>query len=367
MAASPSSEPASGRRTLRIASRFGDYQVQEAADLAAALAESCPGAKTWILVDASIDRLHAAEIRRQCPEGRIQVIAASEEAKSFEHLGPLISAVLAGGFRRDCRLLAIGGGVVQDIAAFIAAITMRGVEWAFIPTTLLAQCDSCIGAKSSINIGPFKNQLGSFYPPRRILLVHALLLSLPGDAIRSGLGEIVKFHLVEGPSAWSEIQEVGVSPSPQRLEALIWRSLAIKRRYIEEDELDRGIRNLMNYGHTFGHAFESVTAFGIPHGIGVALGMACATFVSQAMGLVGPAHFLEVDRVLRPIYEPFQQRLAGLPIAGILQAMRSDKKHVAGTTYVILTRGPGAMEKVAVDLDAVVRPALTGFLDRILG
>ncbi len=210
--------------------------------------------------------------------------------------------MLSSGFRRDCRLLAIGGGVIQDITAFLATILMRGVGWEFIPTTLLAQCDSCIGAKSSINIAAFKNQLGSFHPPRRIHLCTGLLESLGEDAVRSGMGEILKFHLVEGGATWEAVRALPPAPSLDVLEGLVWRSLEIKRRYIEADELDTGIRAILNYGHTFGHAFESVSGFAIPHGIAVALGMAAATWISHARGMIDRAHRDEVLATLRPLY-----------------------------------------------------------------
>jgi 3-dehydroquinate synthase len=364
MAAIPSSEAGDERGRLEISSRFGAYAVVASASLAEALARACEGGKAWILADEALMALHGGAIRAACPAARVHAVAATEGAKSFEHLGPLITAVLGSGFRRDCTLVAIGGGVIQDIAAFLAAILMRGVAWEFIPTTLLAQCDSCIGAKSSINIASFKNQLGCFLPPRRIHLAIALLGSLPAEAIRSGMGEIVKFHLVEGPDDWQRIRAVPPEPTLAALEPLIWRSLSIKRRYIEADELDTGLRNILNYGHTFGHAFESVSGFAIPHGIAVALGMAAATWISHARGMVDRAHRDEVLATLRPLYGKHLDQLRGRPVGDILAAMRTDKKNVHGATYVILTAGPGAMRKTAVDLEREIATPLQDFLAR---
>jgi 3-dehydroquinate synthase len=354
--------PLSEAQTLEIASRLGGYRVVSAPSLAEAISSRSDQDKTWLIIDQAVLILHQATITQAFSAERLVSIPASESAKSYEQLGPVFERLLGSGFRRDCTLLAVGGGVVQDIAAFVAAVLVRGVRWEFIPTTLLAQCDSCIGAKSSINIGRFKNQLGCFHAPTVITVIPALLETLTGEAIRSGLGEIVKFHLLESVAAWQAVQRDLPEPSADALRQLIWTSLRIKRRYIEADEFDRGVRNLLNYGHTFGHAFESVSGFSIPHGIAVALGMAAATFISERRHLASPGHFQEVDRVLRPLYAPFNERLAAAPMASLLTAMRSDKKNIHGKTFVILTRGPGHMEKVQVDLESDIAPALGEFL-----
>ena len=357
--------PLSNGGPLSIRSKFGSYAVVASAELGLALTASTLGGKTWIVIDEAVLALHRPLISACVPPERIVALAATEESKSFERLTPAFLSLLDSGFRRDCTLLAIGGGVIQDISAFIAAVLMRGVRWEFIPTTLLAQCDSCIGAKSSINIGKHKNQLGCFYPPAVIHMVEPLLATLPQEAIRSGLGEIVKFHLLSGSADWQAIQPMIPNPDKSVLGALIWKSLDIKRPYIEEDEFDKGIRNLLNYGHTFGHAYESVTGFSIPHGIAVSLGIATATYISEHMGLVEAGHFNDVNSVLKKLYHPFEKLLAGTDVRSITRAMRTDKKNVHGKTYVILTHGPGRMEKVSVDLEAL-EPMLTDLIAHVL-
>ncbi len=350
---------------IDISSRSGPYAVESAETISQAVSRACVAGKTWVLADASVFALHDEAILESVSRERILTLEANEEAKSFERLAPVFTWLLKGGFKRDCTLLAIGGGVIQDISAFVATVLVRGIRWDFIPTTLLAQCDSCIGAKSSINIGSYKNQLGSFYPPAVIHLVPAVLATLPREAVFSGLGEVIKFHLLDGKPAWEAIQRELLPERIPALEPLIWTSLGIKKRYIEVDELDTGIRNLLNYGHTFGHAFESATGFGIPHGIGVALGMSAATFISARRHLVSAEHFLEVDSVLRRIYRPFEQRLRDAGMESILSGMRADKKNTHGATYVILTNGPGAMVKTKVDLDKEIAPLLTEFIRAI--
>ncbi len=353
-------------RALTISSRNGPYQVHFDLGLSAALAASRADGPTWLLIDAAVFALHRDAIVASFPEPeRIHAVVATEENKSYERIGPIFTWLLSTGFRRDGILVAMGGGIIQDIASFVATVIMRGVRWRLIPTTLLSQCDSCIGAKSSINIDRFKNQLGSFYAPADIYLITDLLRTLPDEAMRSGFGEIVKFHLLDGPSSWKDIQGKLRWDDVSLLQSLIHTSLAIKKRSIETDEFDRGVRNLLNYGHTFGHAFESATSFAIPHGLAVAMGMSAATFISERLGIAPKGHYREVDQVLRKLYSPCIVFLAKASVETIIAAMSTDKKNVAGATFVILTRGPGQMEKTKVDLEQQIRPLLTSYLEQL--
>ena len=247
------------------------------------------------------------------PPENVRVIEASEGAKSLDALGPHVEWLLRSGFRRDCLLLVIGGGVLQDLSCFIASTLFRGVGWTLIPTTLLAQCDSCIGSKSSINVGPYKNQMGTFYPPHQVLLAFDVLKSLPPDEIRSGLGEIIKLHLIEGEDAVTRLRPklAGFEADPKLMREMVWDSLTIKKRFIEEDEYDKGIRNLLNYGHTFGHAYESATHYAIPHGISVTLGVLTATFFSAELGWVSADYFQSLRELARPLLRSLSRYAAG--------------------------------------------------------
>lgn len=349
--------------SIPVRSRNGAYLVHSGADLRTALSNCREGGQAWLLADEAVVRLQGEAVRSAFPEvDRVLAIEASEENKSYERLGPIFTWLLSTGFRRDSILVALGGGIIQDIASFVATVIMRGARWRLVPTTLLAQCDSCIGAKSSINIDRFKNQLGSFHAPCDIHLVPDLLRTLPDEALRSGFGEIVKFHLLEGDDLWRELGDRIRWDDHAALPGLVRRSLLIKRRYIEEDEFDRGVRNLLNYGHTFGHAFESATDFAIPHGIAVALGMSAATFISERLGLASTGHHAEVEAVLARLYGDSAGHLRVELLDRILAAMGTDKKNIGGATFVILTRGPGRMEKVKVDLHNQIRPLLATFL-----
>ena len=351
---------------LTVQSSRRPYAVEEYDALAEALA-SVPAEGTLVLIDAFILDYYGDTLRSAAPHLKCLPLTASEEQKSFEKLAPVFVWLLENGLKRDGRLLVIGGGVLQDIGCFIASVLFRGVRWELIPTTLLAQCDSCIGSKSSINIQSYKNQIGTFYPPDRVLLVTDLLRTLPWDEVRSGMGEVIKLHLLAGEEPFRRLSQNldRVRIDDAVLPECIRASLLIKQPYIEKDELDTGIRNLLNYGHTFGHAYESATHYAIPHGIAVTLGMLTATCLSVQMGLVGQDHFQALRATLAPWYQPYEQKLKPLPIETILAAIKLDKKNTQQGLHCILTHGPGRMEKVRIggelDLGQSIRQAILAF------
>ena len=347
---------------LTIQSKSHPYSVEPFADLASALASSNqPG--VFCLADKKVFALYEKDFAALPPE-KIFLIEATEEQKSFEVLAPIFVWLLKSGLRRDGCLLVVGGGVLQDIGCFIASVLFRGVRWELIPTTLLAQCDSCIGSKSSINIQSYKNQIGTFYSPHRIGLTYSVLKTLPRDEIRSGLGEAIKLHLLTGEKEFTELmKDLTRLPEDQSvLPKWIVSSLQIKKTYIEQDEFDQGIRNLLNYGHTFGHAYESATHYAIPHGIAVTLGMLTATYISARLGLVGMDYFNQLKTQLRPWYEPFQEQLKTVELASVLSAIKLDKKNTKDSVNCILTRGAGRMEKTPVNLEQQLRPFLAEFI-----
>lgn len=349
---------------LTIASRTHPYQVEHFTDFEVTLAGLDNGAGTFALVDRRFGELYCEPLTRRFPKERIIDVEATEEQKGFESLAPVFLELLRRGLKRDGRLVVIGGGVVQDIGCFVATVLFRGVRWELVPTTLLAQADSCIGSKSSINIGPYKNQIGTFYAPHRILLTPAVLSTLPWDEIRSGLGEVIKLQLLAGEAGFRELMSDlrEFKGEPIVLAKWVGRSMDVKKPYIETDEFDRGVRNLLNYGHTFGHAYESATHYQIPHGIAVILGLLTATFVSTRLQFVPSEHFRELKLLLQPWHAPFGELLRVAPREAIFTAMKHDKKSTAGGTNCILTRGFGQMEKHPVASDEL-RAAVNAFLD----
>jgi 3-dehydroquinate synthase len=266
------------------------------------------------------------------------VIEATENNKKYENIAWIIETLVSKRLRRDSRLVVIGGGVTQDIGCWIASTYMRGIEWTFVPTTLLAQADSCIGSKSSINFGDHKNLLGTFYPPKVVVINRNFLSSLSQHDVRSGTAEIVKLMIIAGYAP--ELIEQNL----QDLDEALYDALMIKRRYIEIDEFDKGPRNLLNYGHCFGHAIESATNYAVPHGIAVAMGMDIANLYSDR--LYGGDNFARYHGILSHLYSDHLN--INLNVDTIIQAMNHDKKNTANKVNIIMPKNDN-IEKVALD------------------
>ena len=355
---------------FEVLSHFGNYIVEDAATAGDAVASSVraagPGG-VFVLADAKVAELHPGALGPIADKSRLRLIEATEAAKSYSAIEPILCSLIEAGIKRNSTLLVIGGGVLQDIGCFIASVLFRGIGWSLVPSTLLAQCDSCIGSKSSINVGPYKNQLGTFNAPKRVFLAPDLLTTLPEDEIRSGMGEIIKLHLVAGPDELGRLKGrlAEYTRTGLGLDQLVRDALAIKKTFIEEDEFDKGRRNLLNYGHTFGHAYESATRYGIPHGIAVVLGISTATFFSENLGMIEAGAADGIDELLAPWYRPFDRTLLGTDLEAVLKAMALDKKNTGNAITCVLTRGPGAMEKVPLDAQSQVRPMLERYYERL--
>ncbi|MFP6583747.1 MAG: AroB-related putative sugar phosphate phospholyase (cyclizing), partial [Candidatus Hydrogenedentota bacterium] len=335
--------------TLSIRSSKMTYEVRFEDDFAAVLAGHLePG--DHIVVDSNILELYRAKIEPLLEGMHHTIIKPSEEQKSYQAITAFIETLLETGFRKNNRLFAIGGGITQDIVAFTASIMFRGVSWIFYPTTLLAQCDSCIGSKTSINFGTYKNQLGGFYPPIEIINDLSFLDTLSPLDFRSGMGEMLHYFLVSGEDDFQRIcREYDAAMTDKKvLRDLVFHSLDFKRGYAERDEFDQGPRNVFNYGHSFGHAIESITHYRIPHGIAVSFGMDIANAISAKLGLITEEERLRI----RPILEKNwgELRLEEVTVDNMLEALSKDKKNVGNQINVILTRGLGDMFKSPLEV-----------------
>jgi 3-dehydroquinate synthase len=348
---------------LAIQSHKGSYSVFaiDRLDEATSFYEDDP----IFIVDSNVSTLHQEGLSRLFSnKPRIIRVEALEKNKSLEKMPDYIESMIGLKARRHHKLVAIGGGIVQDITCFLAATIFRGMAWDFFPSTLLAQADSCIGSKSSINCRDTKNILGTFTPPKRIFLYSHFLKTLSPTEICSGIGEMLKVHALDGPAAFKRIaiDYEKILADPHILADYILASLQIKKSFIEEDEFDCGIRNLLNYGHTFGHAIESATHFQIPHGIAVSIGMDMANFVSYRLGRSNLSVFDSMHKTLHENYE----RYKSIPIdTGLLIAgMKKDKKNNSNDSVsVIIPNAKGQCEKFAAALDGNFTDICNEYLD----
>lgn len=353
---------------LVIQSHRGSYRVRFGSAFAGI--ESGLAAREHLIIDAKVAELYSGMLAQALAGPSVLRIEATEANKSIEKVPAYVTHLLGHGVKRDHTLIAVGGGIIQDITAFIAATLLRGLPWRFYPTTLLAQADSCIGSKSSINVGPYKNQLGTFTPPSDILISTDVFDTLDETAVRSGIGEMIKVHIISGLNDTRMIAAdyAKLAYDKKVMQHYIRRSLEIKKQKIEIDEFDRNERLVMNYGHSFGHAIESATSYQVPHGIAVTIGMDVANYVSLRLDLIGHEIYDELHLLLARNYSGFEK--TPIPENSFLKALSMDKKNTEGHMSVILMRGPGLLFRTQIPNNGPVQSICGEYfriLDRLAG
>ena len=292
-------------------------------------------------------------------DGPIVFIDATEEAKEFQALRPLIEQCRNHGLARSGRILALGGGVVQDIAGFVATVYMRGVKLTLLPTTLLAMVDSCIGGKSSINVGDFKNLIGSFYPPDEIVVPVTAVETLPPEHIAAGRCEAAKICFARGDECFDEYIALG----EKNVERMIELSLGAKKWFIEVDEFDQNERLLLNFGHSFGHALESCTSYGVTHGVAVGVGCLAAVDFSVKRHPALTDHprveALSSDLLgVLGLLSELPERLGEVRRDDFFRYWQSDKKHNPREYKPILLDEGAHLERATLARDAASDDAI---------
>lgn len=301
---------------------------------------------TYVIIDENI--ITRYPFKEYLQPGRFYILKATEENKTMGKAEEIIDEIIKMDSKKNTLLIAIGGGIVQDLTCFIASILYRGINWVLVPTTLLAQTDSCIGSKSSINYKHFKNLVGTFYPPSEIIVSPTFLDSLTMKDYCSGLGEIVKIQLMisqDNYRDFSDNVEKLLNRDYNLLMTFVKRTLAYKKGLIEEDEFDAGIRNILNYGHTFGHAIETSTEYFVPHGQAVSIGILIANKISEKMGLITKQYEEEVFSTIVKIISPEFKKSQILETERIVSSMKMDKKFTGTHNCILLGEGGARMHK----------------------
>jgi 3-dehydroquinate synthase len=336
--------------SISIRSLSRDYNVHFVGDFTPAL-KNLVDNHVFFVIDALVWGLFADKIKNIVPSERLLIIEANEKNKSLDKCREIIEILVDRHIRRNEMLVAVGGGIIQDVTAFSASIIYRGIEWSFFPTTLLAQADSCIGSKTSINLGDKKNLIGNFYPPSDVFIDATFLNYLTVDDIKSGIGEILHYYLYAASPLFDEMisNYEMIIHDRNLLMNHIRESLKIKRSGIENDEFDRGERNKFNYGHTFGHAIESVTDYSIKHGQAVTVGMDMANFVSTKMGLMSTDIFHELHKKLSINFPDFDWK--SIDLERYFELLAKDKKNIGSNVGCILAKKSGILFKQQLPLD----------------
>jgi 3-dehydroquinate synthase len=343
--------------TLRVELGARSYEIAVGSDLiaraGALMAPVLASRRVVVVTDETVAALHLTELETSLDEAGIQhhriVLPPGETTKDFAHLEQLIDDLLAAQVDRGTTLVALGGGVIGDIAGFAASIVLRSIDLVQVPTTLLAQVDSSVGGKTAINARQGKNLIGAFYQPRLVLADTGVLATLPRRQLLAGYAEVVKYGLINDPDFFAWLEANGtqlLTGDAAALQQAVITSCAAKAAIVSADERETGERALLNLGHTFGHALEAETRYNdsLLHGEAVAIGMVMAFDLSVRLGLCAVEEAERVRRHFTSIGLP-----VALPEGGnqrwtssvLLRHMGQDKKVRDGKITFILARGIG--------------------------
>ncbi len=338
---------------------IGDGLLERAGDI---IRSSARAHRYAIISDSNVAPLYAERLRNAAGRESTEVftIPAGEEHKTRERWSALTDALLAAGFGRDTTILALGGGVVGDLAGFVAATYMRGVPFVQLPTTLLAMIDASIGGKTGVDTAAGKNLVGAFHRPRAVIADPAVLATLPANHLRSGLAEAVKHGAIADAAYYKKIDaalpSILAASDDAALRTLIVRSVEIKAGIVLQDEREGGLRRNLNFGHTLGHAIELESGYTMLHGEAIAIGMILEAQLGERLGVTaaGTMQFLRdtLTRAELPVAIP-----SGFDAARILSATRGDKKARDGVIeYALLAEigravaGVRAPDEMVLDL-----------------
>jgi 3-dehydroquinate synthase len=304
------------------------------------LEQQVPGRDFLIVTNTTVAKLYLAKLTGSFSQRRIAecILPDGEQHKTLQTAGWVFDALVANKMNRDATVLALGGGVVGDIAGFAAACYQRGIGYAQIPTTLLAQVDSSVGGKTGVNHPGGKNLIGAFYQPRAVITDTDVLATLPDRQLKSGLAEVIKYGCVWDPLLFDWVDRNIAKLLARDAEALgyaIGRSCEIKATVVARDEREHELRAILNFGHTFGHAIEAATGFEkYLHGEAVGIGMLIAADLSLRLGLIDPALKERMRDILARTGLPVEAPRIGA--AKAFELMQMDKKVLAGAVRLVL-------------------------------
>jgi 3-dehydroquinate synthase len=351
---------------LRVSSRFGDYSVRFLQSKQRLLNDfnTQDSTNTYFLIDRLVASKHPELYRDH--SAQILLIEPTEEEKTLETVSRVAKWLIDSGADKTSILTAIGGGIVQDIATFVSSVYYRGIRWRFIPTTLLAMCDSSIGGKCAINHAGYKNQLGVVYPPYEVIICTDFLETLDEKSIISGFGEMLKLSLTGTNNFYSLFKDkIGKDKfALTSIEEFIQMSLMAKRDVIEEDEMEQNLRRILNYGHSFGHALESATRHSVTHGQAIVLGMDLINFVGTRLGITDQAFSDDFRKFAKEYFGLSQLIRIARPLQSIMiEGLKKDKKTEAGAINFAFAIEPGNLIIRKVDFNSDLKNSVEEYFE----
>lgn len=308
--------------------------------------------KVMIVTDENVDSFYGKIITENLKEETHKfIIESGESSKTLSTVERILSKMLELNFTRNSKIIALGGGVVGDIAGFVASIYMRGISFFQVPTTLLAQIDSSVGGKTGVNLPNGKNMIGSFYQAELVLIDTDTLKTLPKREIISGLGEIIKYGLIWDYEFLNYIENNLndiLNLKEDILKNIICKCCKIKAEIVSKDEKELGLRKILNYGHTIGHALETVSSYKrYSHGEAILIGMYYEGVMAKKLDLIGNDYLLKIQRIIESL--DIDLDISVYPKELLLDNMMGDKKNKEGKISFIFPNGKASVKEVLLD------------------
>lgn len=339
---------------IKIKTKSIAYQVIISKNISGFIFHEIIGRRTFFVIDKKVFKLHKEKVESIINSVKensfVFFVESKEKKKSFYTLNKILQELIANNFQRDSIIVAIGGGIVGDIAGFASAIYMRGINYIQIPTTLLAAVDSSVGGKTGINFYNTKNIIGAFHQPQLVLADTNFFTTLPHDELICGVGEIVKYAFISTP-AFFEFVSANLTKILSLdyfiIDKVVTESVRIKAGVVRADEKETALRKILNFGHTFAHAFEVITNHKLKHGQAVILGIVCALYLSKIKKLLRKEDFDKSLNLLSNFRNEIHSKINN--IDAIINIMNRDKKNRAGKIKFVLIKSIG---EILIDVEA---------------
>ncbi len=306
---------------IDIKSSLYDYSVEFTKDFESVL-DSIEEQCTYV-IDKNVYDLYKNRFSKIDTE-KIFFVEAVESKKNMDTVIEIMTFWQKIKVKKNWKVLCFGGGITQDVTTIAANLYLRNIEWIFFPTTLLSMCDSCIGGKCGINFNGLKNQIGVFYPPKKIIIDICFIDTLTHGDYLNGWGELLKFSLTSDEKFYDDVKEEKTVIPCEKIDEYIYRGLFVKKVIIQEDEFEHDLRRVLNYGHTFGHALESYTKNEIPHGKGVIWGIDVVNYIAYKEGLISEDYYLDIKKVIKDKFLP-EEIIVDDP-KRLFEIIKTDKK-----------------------------------------
>jgi len=324
--------------------------------------------RVYVLIDKNVDNYWGIVIKKLLGSFSeklyIRIFNPDEKRKNLSSLTKIYADLINNGFGRDTLFISIGGGITGDLGAFAASTYMRGIQLVHIPTTILAAVDSSVGGKTGINFSDYKNLVGTFYQPDLVFVQPAFFSTLPKAEIKSGVGEIIKYAVLSNKVFFTFIDrnfDKLLNLDKRTIHKIVENCIKFKARVVESDEREKELRKILNLGHTFAHAFETISNFKLKHGEAVNIGITTAAILSEKLKIIEPKSFLKIIALSSKMR--VNSRLLKVNPDKMIKALNADKKKQSGKIEFVLPLGIG---EIAIGITAPMDKVITSINESIV-